>query len=179
MFLCDSDSSIVHIKKRTIFKEKEYEATLAIQDIPSIEELSYENGELRISPLDQVAEVVENGDSLTAKITLRDTLFSIGPKSVLRNYNGHAILNKQLDKEKWEVEILSLDEDYNLRYSVSILPENINDLLKVTATKDISNKEQTQYIIKPSKIEFRELLNTKLIFEECDRFVRIKGSIHL
>ena len=109
----------------------------------------------------------------------RDTLIYLGKDHVLKYFRGHMIINRKLADEKWEVMLLSLDEHLNLALSITSLPEEIEQLEEITPVQDLSTDDQVQYRISPTVIEFDELLQTQLIFQECDYFYRIPQEIEM
>jgi len=172
-FLCDSDSAMLYVKSRLIYKEKPFLFSLTLDEIATTEGIDLVGDQLIIA---------EFPESLTAKVTdslvhssvvLRDTLFQIGDDEVLKYYKGHMVLNKRITIEKWEVKILSLDDDLNLRMSIATMPTDLDYLNEITPVKDLSTEDKEQLLLSPSYIEFEEIFKQKLIFEECDLFRRI------
>lgn len=171
-YFCESDSALVYINKTTVYKEKLFDFAITIDEVDLIEELSFVNGKLYFEDDPSPLPTHVNGDTISSQINLRDTLFDLGPKSVLKYYKGHQILNNQLGPEKWEVNILSLDENLNLKLYSTTLPKDLEALEKLTPVKDISTEQQIQFKIKPTEMEFGEILKQELIFQECDLFTR-------
>ncbi len=178
-FICESDSSLVHVHGRTIFKEKAFQFSLTPEEIESTDGLDLLGDQLILSdwPEPLPAEIT---DSLVySSILLRDTLFHMGAEQVLKAYKGHMILNKKINDEKWEVMILSLDYDRDLRLSRAELPDDFDRLNMLTPIKDISTEDKVQYLIAPTVMEFDEILKRNLIFQECDMFTRTNGKLQI
>jgi hypothetical protein len=55
-----------------------------------------------------------------------------------------------------------------------VLPEDLNKIKEITPLEDISTSEKKQYRLKPTIIEFSDLLNSRLIFEACGYYERIE-----
>ena len=178
-FICESDSSLVHVHGRTIFKEKAFKFSLTPEEIETTEGLDLLGEQLILAdwPEPLPAEIT---DSLVySSIVLKDTLFHMGAEQVLKAYKGHMVLNKKLNDEKWEVMILSLDYDMDLRLSKAELPDDFDRLNMLTPVKDISTEDKVQYLIAPTVMEFDEILRRNLIFQECDLFTRTNGKLQI
>lgn len=178
-FFCESDSSVVHVHAKTIFKEKFYSIESTIEDLDGMEGVEVKDGKIEIKGWQDIEIKEMRGDSIFTDFVLRDTLFNLGPKQILKPYKGHYVISKQLNRNDWEVNILSLDYDLNLRLSKTVLPEDLERLEAITPVEDISTESKTQYRISPTMMEFDQILRQKLIFEECDYFIRIQSLIQI
>ena len=178
-FLCESDSAIVHIRNKIIYKEKAFAFTLTLEEIAEMEEVTLVSDQLVVEdwPDPLPAKVID--DKVYSSIILQDTLFQMGPDQVLKKFRGHQILNKKISNKKWEVLILSLDTDLNLRLSQAELPADFERLVNLTTVKDISTEEQTQLLLSPTILEFEEILRQRLIFQECDVFSRAPITLQI
>ena len=178
-FLCESDSSIVHVQARTIFKEKNYAIATTKTELEKVDGVKLKDGFIEINGWQKVEIKEVRGDSIFSDFLLRDTLFDLSPNQIIKSFRGHHIISKKLRAKDWEVIILSLDYDLNLRLSKTILPEDLEQLESITPVENISTESKTQYRISPTVMEFDEILKQKLIFEECDYFNRIHELIQL
>ena len=112
---------------------------------------------------------------LSGNVTLRDTFFEIGATGILKSYKGNEIMNTQLEDRHWQVEILTVDKDGNLSYARSKEPEDLKALEEITPINTLVSPEgDAQYEMAPTKAEFRQILKTKLVFEECDLLTFMK-----
>jgi len=170
-FLCDSDSTFVYVKSNCVFKEREVIVKTSLESLDSIPGARIENEMLYIEETDLYFPYKMEGDLLTANVLMRDTLFKVNP-GVLKYYRGHHILNKPEAKEKWEVWVLSLDHYYNISLSKAELPEDINKLEYITRVEDLSTENYPQIRLNPSIVEFKEILESNLLFRECDYYIR-------
>ncbi len=174
VFLCESDSATVYVKAKTIHKEKEYNFKTTLEEIDSIQGAELIGDQLWLEGFEEPVPVEIEGDSISGEILFRDTLFEIGKGQVLKFFRGHHILNKKLIDEKWEVLILSIDYDLNLRLYEAAMPEDLGKLDKVTPVKDISTEEIDQILLAPTVTEFRNIMRMHLVFQECDLYRRMK-----
>ncbi len=173
-FICDSDSSVVYIKNDIIYKEKLYAFEVTTPALDTLWDLEMRGDRLYSKKLDQYMPMFYKDDTIRSRVRKRDTLFLMGENHILKSFKGNQILNRKLDNRKWEVFILSLDDQFNLRLFLARLPENIHALKAITRVEDISTREQVQIRIRPTVMEFEEILNQELIFDECDIFYRVE-----
>lgn len=172
-FLCESDSAMVHVHAKTVFKEKAFAFKLSLEEIAEDSSILYSNGELFINSRNEPVSAKLDGDTVRAEIILRDTLFEIGAHQILKHFRGHHILNKKVENNRWEVEVLSLVGDLDLRYAKAEMPEDLEQLEKITPVKrKNTDTRKEQLIISPTVIEFNEIMQQELIFRECDYFSR-------
>ncbi|MEO1263320.1 MAG: hypothetical protein AAFZ15_31210 [Bacteroidota bacterium] len=174
IFLCESDSALVHVNAKTVHKEKNFKFSTTVSELDSIAEAELVGEEIYVKGFKQPIPVKIEGDSVFGDVLLRDTLFNLGKDHVLKYFRGHHILNRKLSKDKWEVLILSIDYDLDLRLSEAVMPEDLGKLERVTPVKDISTEERDQLLLAPTVTQFREILRQQLVFQECDLYTRMK-----
>ena len=174
VFFCESDSALVYVKARSIHKERTYKLSIPKMDIDTTPQLSLEGNFLIIEGYDDPIPATIIKDTVKAAVTLRDTLFEMGATQIVKGYKGHQVLSRAITKDKWEVLILSLDDMLDLRLSIAALPDDLESLKEITPVEDLSDEDMIQYRLKPSYIEFGEILNKQLLFQECDYYRRIK-----
>ena len=178
-YFCDSDSTEVWVRANCLYKEKQMPFTALLEEVLRNDDLALINGELCIIPLNRCLPVRIAGDSVSGQVIIRDTLFAVGPDQVLKSFRGHQILNKRLDKNKWEVLILSLDEDLNLSFASVVLPNDLDQLKAITPVENISEGDEVQYRVAPNLSEFHQLLESGILFQEYNMFYRIKGNVDI
>ena len=174
IFLCESDSAFVHVHAKTIHKEKNFKFSTTRAEIDSIQHAELVDDKIWVDGYKEPIPVRVEGDSVFGDVVLKDTLFNLGKDQVLKYFRGHHILNKKISGEKWEVLILSIDYDLDLRLSEAVMPDDLGKLEKITPVKDISTEEKDQILLAPTVTEFREILRKQLIFQECDLYTRMK-----
>ena len=171
VFLCDSDSSMVHVHAQTVFKEKTFQTKMALSEVAEDDNLTYSTGFLLIESEEQFIQVEERNDSIYFEVALKDTLFHIGEKHVLKFFRGHHILNKKISRNEWEVEVLSLVGELDLRYAKATLPNDLEELEEITPIRKTDGAPE-QILIRPTIMELSDILDYKLVFNECDYFIR-------
>ena len=178
-YFCSSDSSIVYVKSKSVHKERAYSFEVPLAELDTIPEAELIGNILHLQGFEAPIPVDIIRDTVYAEVLLQDTLFEMGPTNILKSFNGHQILNKRMDQDRWEVLILSVDDQLNLWLSAVVMPEDIAALEAITPVEDISRDDQVQFRIAPSAMEFEEILKQRLIFVECDMFTRIKLPVEL
>ncbi|MEM1319696.1 MAG: hypothetical protein AAGG75_05530 [Bacteroidota bacterium] len=179
-FLCDSDSALMVVKNNIIYKAKAFQLEVTPTELENTDGLSLKDGQLYVEEWGrQLPTRIEKDSIYHSDFIHRDTLIYLDENHVLKHFRGHMVINRKMEKEKWEVMLLSLDEHLNLALSITTLPEEIEQLEAITPAEDLSTEDQTQYRISPTVIEFDELLQTQLIFQECDYFYRIPQEIEM
>ena len=180
LYFCESDSSQVRVEAGFLLKEKTFSDLLTLDEIDSMPDLIWE-GDLLYAPVfDQYLEILYRGEEeVFVNLTLRDTFFSVGPTQVLKYYKGYQILSRQLPNKNWDVSVLGQDFEGNITFFTTKIPEDLEALETITPVKDISTEDQKQLLLSPTKMEFKKLLKSKLIFEECDHFRRIGGKLQM
>lgn len=174
VYFCESDTSLVKVTEKGIYKEKDFYFTTTPEDISEMDDMYLENDELIINWYFKPLKITYLDDEhLSGVLTIRDTLFWISNNHVLKYYKGHQILNYNLGNRKWDIYVFSQDDYGNVSYMRTKLPENLEELEKITPVTNLSDKDKTQYQVSPTKMEFKKLLETQIIFEECDYFNRI------
>ena len=178
-YFCDADSAWVHITSTTFYKEKPYDFEIERSELDTMSGVRIEPNRIYIEAYDQYAQISIFNDSIVKGVfNLRDTIFEINDYQVLKYYKGRQILNTKLPDGHWEVDILSMDDAGNLSFLWTVLPDDIKKLEAITPVKRIPNEEE-RYIISPTRMEFKEILKSKLIFEECGfyRSVRVRENL--
>lgn len=180
-YFCDSDSAWVQVKPTVVYKEKTFAFVTTRPEIEANEYIELDGNRAFINYFNTYVTVEDIGDGLLAgNVTLRDTLFEIGEKGILKSYKGHEIMNSQFDDGHWQVEILTLDKSGNLSYAKSKEPKDLKALEAITSVNTLVGPEgDTQYEIAPTKTEFKKILKTELVFEECDYFMRVRTKENL
>lgn len=173
-YFCESDSSVVVIGEQVIYKTDWFDIAIPQRRIEQDTNIVRSGEFLYIRDIGKCAIYRIQNDMVFASVQLADTLFYMdGIESVLKDYNGHQVMSLLLKEGKYEVFILSLDEEMNLQLSMATLSGDLEELKKITPIKDVSSEEVEQYEINPTLIEFEEILQKEIVFEACEYFRRI------
>ncbi|AKA34214.1 hypothetical protein [Flagellimonas lutaonensis] len=178
VYWCNADSASLFVDRHAFVKRKEIFVKLTETEIAESPELQLLNGELHVNGWGQSFPMEQKGDTIISTVVLRDTLFAIGGHQVLKQLKGHLILNKKLDENTWAVLVASQKDDI-LSLAQADLPEDLSRLKGITPVKALANDndEKTQIFITPTKEEFEQILNERLLFESsCSVFERVIPS---
>lgn len=178
-YFCTGDSSLVKVEENCIYKEKSYTFVTSLAALDSMENVYFEEGKVFMDDQEMPFEILYLDDqTLAGNYIYRDTLFNIGDKQLLKYFRGHHILNMQINEAHWNVWLLSKDQFGNLALSKTVLPERMGRLEAITPVTNIATSERPQYEISPTKAAFSKLLQTRLIFEECDYYEWIQPAVN-
>lgn len=179
-YFCTGDSSIVRVEENTLYKEKSFTFVTSLAELDAMEDVYFEEGKIYRDDQEMPFEVLYLDDqTLAGTYTHRDTLFRVGPQQILKFYKGHHLLNTRINEKHWQLWLLSKDQLGNLVLSKTKLPERMSKLEAITPVKDIAqDTERPQFEINPTKAEFKKLLQTRLIFEECDYYEWIRPQLN-
>lgn len=175
IFLCEEDSTVVHVHGDCIFKEKVWQFNLSRENLDTIQDVRLIDNQLYSDFFDSYmkTEILPDG-SYRGTLLVRDTFFHISNQQVLKYFQGYQVLSKKMDSGDWEVWLLGLDEYLNLTLHKTALPEDLNRIQEISPMEDISTPEKRQFRLTPTIIEFSELLDRRLIFEACGYYERIE-----
>ena len=175
IFLCEEDSTVVHVHGDCIFKEKVWQFELSQENLDTLQDFQLINDQLFSDFYDSYmeTEILPDG-TYRGTLIIRDTFFAVGDKAILKYFRGYQVLNRYNENRDWEVWLLGLDEYLNLTLQKTKMPDDLDRVKEISPLEDISNKDKIQYRMKPTLIEFSELMNSQLIFEACGYFERIE-----
>lgn len=176
-YICESDSALVIIsdKNITIHRTNYFQVPLSQieqrNDCSIADDKMYVTGRHECIALDMV-----NDSTVRGIFEEHDTMFVMQPGSIARLYKGHLMINQEYRNNEWAVNVLSPQPQSDLILKAITQRSNINDIKKITPTKDIttSKDKKPRYIVKPTLKEFDELFNDKKIFIECEYLTRVK-----
>ena len=116
-----------------------------------------------------VSATIEN-DTISYNQIIHDTIFSLDSKNILKSYKRNYFLNYQFSDNYWRVKKLRVRGD--TLYFGEILP---NDTLLhydyACIDSNISEKQAKEYILSPSKHEFKKLMRSK-VFSTTEKYIK-------
>lgn len=163
-YLCQSDSSIVHIYKDYIVQEILVEFKTSLDKIAETENCSLVDGGLYLPgrkeciPFEYI-----NEDTITATLYELDTLFYISRDNIAKVYKGQLFLNIKSHSYKWMTWIVRPDSNGNLIYRYIDIPQDRNVIENYTKDYTVQTIEpdKIQYSLKPTLREFEEIANSE------------------
>lgn len=175
-FICDSDSSIIIIQSSTIAIRKEQFFRLPLKHVEEKENCMINGDEMYVNDRKECIPIVFENDSIVRGTVIEvDTLFNIAPGSLARLYKGHVVLSQEVAKDKWAINLLTLQENGDVIYRAITDKTEVNKVSRITTTQKLEKKKKNgpKYLVKPTMAEFDELINNEKVFIICDYLSRI------
>jgi len=176
MFLCESDSSIVHTKEKAIIRESYVKFNAFLNQIQETEGCEIKDGSLYMPWSEEcIAFEYVNDTTITATMHKIDTLFNFKRGEVAKYYKGRLFLNVETSTgKKWVTSMISRKEDGTIYWEQIHMPEEIEKVEAITPNfKTRKNKQnKTVYIMNPTLVEFDKILEKNYV-RECDVFTPI------
>lgn len=173
----NSDQQLI-IQKNLMISRSVFKLTIHRNDI-ELDSLSFNNDAELISYLNQDGGITYiSNDSIIRTHIIYDTIFSFSNNQVLKSFKASYYLNYEDSNGLWNVRKLDINKD-TLLFG-EILPSDT--LLrfdyvdrKYEAVEDSGKieNEYTEYILSPSKREFKKLVRTQS-FEIVEKYIRAK-----
>ena len=175
-FICESDSSLLLIKKHEIVIRKENFFDLPLKYIEERDDCNIEGQEMYVSGREECIPLAFINDStVRGTVIEHDTLFSMAVGSVARMYQGHVVLSQEINYDQWAVSFLSLEKNTDVKYRAITDETKIAHVGKITKMENITTIEDKddRYKIKPTMKQFDELFNDEKVFIECEYLTRV------
>jgi len=176
IYWCNVDSASLYVDDKAFVRRKEFLIKTTLQEIETDPDLDLVNEQLYVNDWEGYFPVTEFGDSITSQIILRDTIFAISDKQLVKTFRGHLVLNYKLNNDTWEVLVVSQSSDGLLTISKATIPEDLAKLDSITTINFLKDSErtQTQIYLKPTAKEFARIYNDGLLFSKsCTYYERI------
>jgi len=160
----DNNSISLIIDKRFIIKNEDFIVPIKKQDIDTDANLILKDNVLFIkSTNEKLLYDKTKNDSMFFKLVKVDTLFDIENKdNIARKFKGNLILSIKYN-DSWQVDIYSL-KWRTLKHMIIDSKEIFNKLTAITESnviKDSINNDTIKMILKPSKKQFKVIMNYK------------------
>lgn len=175
-YLCESDSAVVIISDHHIILQRTNYFNTGIRQIEErddckiIDDNMYVSGRLECIPITFV-----NDTTIRGIYKETDTLFVMQQGSVARLYKGHLVINQELRDSEWAVSMLIQESGGDISYRAITNKTNIKNVEIITQTTEITGERDTKprYKIRPTMIEFEELVKSDKVFIECEYLTRV------
>lgn len=176
IYWCNVDSASLFIDDKAFVRRKEFLIKTTLQEIETDPDLDLVNDQLYVNDWEGFFPVTEKGDTITSQIILRDTIFAISDKQLVKTFRGHLVLNFKLNNDSWEVLVVSQNRNGLLTISKATIPEDLAKLDSITTINFLKDSErtQTQIYLKPTAKEFARIYDDGLLFSKsCTYYERI------
>lgn len=159
-----SDSTFLNIKNNVILSERFLKFKVHKDKIDSLKlDFDYLNGTYISKVNHQVFETNKIGDSIELFKKQIDTLFIPSNSQKVKQVNNYLILNTN-DLIYWKIRILSL-ENNTLKLKSIYSDEDLKKINSITKNKS-EKIDSSSFIIRPTRREFKNILNLKKLGEE-------------
>ena len=161
-----SDSIYLIIKEDIILKESFFKFKFHKKDMDSLKnEIVFSNGKYIFKDVNKTLEYRQLRDSIEFSEKQIDTFFIFSDRNKAKRFDGKLVLNYK-DSIYWTVKSIQLEKN-NLKikfiYSEQDL-KRIDSLTKVKSTM----VDSSSFIIRPSRNEFKRILNLKKLGGEFE-----------
>ena len=171
----NEDSTFLIISKKTIIKKSQESFEILEDELDTMTLYTYDENYIYGPILDTARIVEKRNDTIMGEYILKDTLFNISDKHVLKKFKGNYYMNLQQRDNNWEVVQLVLRSDS--LFINSIDKEKEIDLLKsITTVQEIKNDSTgkvERYVVKASQNEFKQIMKNES-FTDIDGWLRVK-----
>ncbi len=175
IFICESDSSIIHSTGDIVLKESYNRFVTTLDRIRESENCSVLAGGIHLGnrnecfPFTYITE-----DSIAVEIYSIDTIFHFNDEQVAKIYKDRLFLNIGDQNEGWITFMITPQPDGDLLWEYIDVPDKLKSIEKITYNyKTIERPEKdNQYILKPTLVEFDRILQNRYT-TQCDYLRRV------
>ena len=174
-YVCESDSSRLHVDKYMAIKETYYIFETSVAEVNETENCSlvagglYLLGRKECIPFEFISE-----DSISAKVYDLDTIFAFRKDEVMKYHLGHLFINYMNKNQEWETWRFTPQLDGSIAFEFLAIPNDEEKIKRAAYDYEtrIDSMEKVHYILNPTKKEFEEILTKDYMFQ-CDILVPI------
>lgn len=161
-----SDSVYLNIKEDIILKESFFKFKMHKNDMDSLKnEIVFSNGKYIFKDDNKKLDYRHLRDSIEFSEKLIDTFFIFSDRNKAKRFDGKLVLNYK-DSIFWKVKSLQLGKN-NLKIKYIYSEEDLKRIDSLTKVKS-TMFDSSSFIIKPSRNEFKRILNLKKFGGEFD-----------
>lgn len=161
-YLCQSDSSLIHVSSRLVYAENFHTLMMPIKSIQETEGCVIIDGGLYLPCIKECIPFEYVNDSIVKfDVYYQDTLFqpSLG---VLKFYKERLFINIEDQRGGWITHMVTPQQYGDLLWEMIDIPDDysvLKDVSKKLTVKESPKSKLPLYIIKPTQIDFDEILN--------------------
>jgi hypothetical protein len=161
-----SDSVFLNIKETIILEENLYRFKFPLKDLDSLKnEFVFSNGKCISKDKKEVYDYRQLKDSIEFLHKRIDTFFIFSDSQKAKRFDGQLVLNYK-DSIYWTIKSIRLEKNMlKIKYIYSEEDlKRIDSLTKVKSTM----LDSSSFIVKPSRNEFKHILNLKHLGEDLE-----------
>ena len=153
------DSTFLRIEEDRILSEYFYKFKVHKNYLDTLREgANLVNNQLIDKETHEIFDIHSKGDSLELSKKIIDTLFRFSYNQKAKRIVGQLVLSER-DSVFWKIKMIAFEKNI-LKIKDIYLPEDLKKLDSVTAIKG-KMLDSTSYFIKPTRREFKNILNIK------------------
>jgi len=161
-----SDSVFLNIKENIILQENFYRFKFPLKDMDSLKnEFVFSNGKCISKDKREVYNYRQLKDSIEFLNKRIDTFFIFSATQKAKRFDGKLVLNYK-DSIYWTVKSISLEKN-SLKIKYIYSEEDLKSLDSLTKVKS-TILDSSSFVIKPSRNEFKRILNLKHLGEDVE-----------
>jgi hypothetical protein len=169
----NSDSVFLSIKENIILEENFYKFKFPKKDLDSLKnEFVFSNGKCISKDDNEVFDYRQLKDSIEFSNKQIDTFFIFSDAQKAKRFDGKLVLNYK-DSIYWKIKVISLEKN-SLKIKYIYSKEDLKRLDSLTKVKS-TMIDSSSFIIKPSRKEFKNIINLKHLGEEI-QFHKVSNS---
>jgi hypothetical protein len=169
----NSDSVFLSIKENIILEENFYKFKFPKKDLDSLKnEFVFSNGKYISKDDNEVFDYRQLKDSIEFSNKRIDTFFIFSDAQKAKRFDGKLVLNYK-DSIYWKIKVISLEKN-SLKIKYIYSKEDLKRLDSLTKVKS-TMIDSSSFIIKPSRKEFKNIINLKHLGEEI-QFHKVSNS---
>jgi hypothetical protein len=168
------DSSFFVLEKYLIREQYSSDINAPRSEIDTSKKFILRDNTVYISETGEEVPVIIRNDSVFGTYITYDTVFHISDENILRKYKGYYFMNIRNDEEEWVVYKLKISKDGNASFCGISEEDEIEHLKEITTVFEEKNDkgEVTQYIIKPEKGDFKQIIKEGY-FKDCAEYRKV------
>nr|WP_315146609.1 hypothetical protein [uncultured Flavobacterium sp.] len=162
----NQDSVYLNIKEGIILKESFFKFKFHKKDMDSLKnEIVFSNGKYIFKDANKTFEYRQLRDSIEFSEKQIDTFFIFSDRNKAKRFDGKLVLNYK-DSIYWKVKSIRL-ENNSLKIKYIYSEEDLKRIDSLTKVKS-TMLDSSSFIIKPSRNEFKRILNLKKLGGEFE-----------
>ena len=167
--------SKMEIQKTCIIESGNYDIKLSKAELDTSKEFILKDNILFSTADNTQIAVQQRNDSVFGLVPWTDTAFLISQSNLLRKLKGYYFLNEYTSDTVWKVVRMKLEDKVLLMATMNKKKE-ADEIKKYTTLYYVAmnNDTITSYKLKPSKKEFKKMVDSKLLFTDQQKFIKVK-----
>ncbi len=167
-FRSTEDSSIFQIQNNTIIRVWSELAKVSREEISKELDTQITESFILYTDSNMVFDIQVIGDSALVTATQTDTIFMLQNENLLRKFNGYFFLNQYIEKNKWRVMLMRLNND-TLEFCHAVqssVIDSIRNFVEVEETQDTISGKIEYYTLHADNKQLKAIMKKYLMPEK-------------